>query len=92
MLSHQDAQIKARAEIERVLGKDVMPTIADRSRLPYVEGVYLEVMRKYVFAPLGKLSIPTCSPPILSMSQGYRIVQQKTMYMMDTLSQRVPLL
>ncbi|KAF5369133.1 hypothetical protein D9757_011080 [Collybiopsis confluens] len=50
---HPDTQVKARAEIDRIIGRDRLPTFDDRQHLPYVESVYREVMRLYPPVPLG---------------------------------------
>jgi cytochrome P450 len=41
-------------EIVRVVGEDNLPTITDRSRLPYTEAVWKESMRWRPGAPFGK--------------------------------------
>lgn len=48
-----DVQRKAQAEIDRVVGPMRLPTLADRSSLPYVEAVYRELMRFRPPVPLG---------------------------------------
>lgn len=58
MCMHPDAQAKAQEEIDRVVGKDRLPTFEDRRSLPYVEAVYREVMRLDPPIPLGKISLP----------------------------------
>ncbi|KAI0794561.1 cytochrome P450 [Fomes fomentarius] len=50
---HTDEQRKAQAELDVVVGRDHLPTLADRKRLPYCEGLYLEIIRRYTFGPLG---------------------------------------
>lgn len=55
MLQHPDAQHKARAEIDAVVGFDRLPTISDRASLPYVRSLFTEVLRLYPVAPLGNL-------------------------------------
>ncbi|KAJ7446928.1 cytochrome P450 [Mycena galericulata] len=50
---HPSAQKKAQAEIDRVVGTDRLPNFGDRENLPYVEGLYLEVMRANPIGPLG---------------------------------------
>ncbi|EJD41504.1 cytochrome P450 [Auricularia subglabra TFB-10046 SS5] len=48
-----EVQLKAQDELDRVVGRDRLPTFADRARLPYVEAVIREVYRKYPVLPLG---------------------------------------
>lgn len=44
----------AREEIDRVVGRDRLPTFNDRDSLPYVEALVKEVMRWNPAAPLCK--------------------------------------
>lgn len=53
MTRHTAEQIKAQGEIDAALGFGHLPTLSDRSRLPYVEALYAEVMRVYTFGPIG---------------------------------------
>lgn len=45
MVRHLDVQQKAQAEIDRVVGRDRLPTYADREKLPYTNAVLSEVLR-----------------------------------------------
>jgi len=70
-----EAQAKARAEIDAVIGSDRLPSFADRDSLPYVEALVKEVLRWNAVAPAGIfvavyhilpltcLSVDRCSPP-----------------------------
>ena len=49
---HTDIQYKARTELDRVVGPDRLPTLADRPALPYVDAIMKETMRWHVPAPL----------------------------------------
>ncbi|XP_072754318.1 methyl farnesoate epoxidase [Anoplolepis gracilipes] len=51
----QDVQGKVYEEIERVLGKEVLPRIAYKNRLPYLNATIAEVIR---LANVGPTSIP----------------------------------
>ncbi|KAF9066787.1 cytochrome P450 2 Le.CYP2 [Rhodocollybia butyracea] len=53
MTLHPEVQAKAQAEIDRVIGRDRLPTFEDRQSLPYVESIYLETMRLHPPVPLG---------------------------------------
>ncbi|KAH9929386.1 cytochrome P450 [Fomitopsis serialis] len=55
MVLHPDAYQKAQDEVDRVIGRDRLPTLADREALPYVECVLKEVYR---WNPPTPLSIP----------------------------------
>lgn len=48
-----EAQRKAQEEIDRVIGTDRLPTLADRERLPYVSAVMSECLRFHPIAPMG---------------------------------------
>ncbi|KAE9397331.1 cytochrome P450 [Gymnopus androsaceus JB14] len=53
MILHPDVQLKGQEEIDRVLGRDRLPTFDDRLSLPYVEAIYREVLRLNPPLPLG---------------------------------------
>ncbi|CAE6459815.1 unnamed protein product [Rhizoctonia solani] len=55
ILHYPEAQRLAQKEIDEVLGKDRLPTLAERDSLPYVEALYKEVLR---WQPLGPIGIP----------------------------------
>ena len=64
-----DVQVKAREEIDRVVGAGRLPGFQDRDSLPYVEAVVKETLRWQPLAPVG--------PPHMSDQEdefrGYRI-------------------
>ena len=45
MVLHPEVQGKAWAEIDSVVGKDRLPTFADKDKLPYVEHIVQETLR-----------------------------------------------
>lgn len=45
MVLYPDAMRKGQEELDRVLGKNVLPTFEDRSRLPYIESICYECIR-----------------------------------------------
>lgn len=55
MVRNPDIQRRAQAEIDRVLPRDRLPTLSDRSAqtLPYLEAVLRETYRRYPPVPLG---------------------------------------
>ena len=53
MMSFPDAQAKAQAEINRVVGSERLPSLSDRELLPYVKALTWEVLRWQPIAPLG---------------------------------------
>ena len=53
MLTHPEVQRKAQEELRQVVGTDRLPTLNDRSRLPYIEVVLKELLRWMPVTPLG---------------------------------------
>lgn len=53
MSLHPEVQQVAQKELEGVVGTGRLPTIEDRPRLPYIEGIVKEVQRWNPVAPLG---------------------------------------
>ena len=48
-----EAQKKGQEEIDRVIGNDRIPVIADRDKLPYIEAMVKEVHRWHPVLPMG---------------------------------------
>ncbi|XP_076176144.1 methyl farnesoate epoxidase isoform X2 [Ptiloglossa arizonensis] len=42
---HQDVQNKLYHEIDKIIGKDICPSLSDKNRLPYLNAILTEVMR-----------------------------------------------
>ncbi|KAF9066797.1 cytochrome P450 2 Le.CYP2 [Rhodocollybia butyracea] len=59
MTLHPEVQAKGQSEIDRVIGRDRLPTFEDRQSLPYVEAIYQEVMRLHPPLPLGIRHVST---------------------------------
>ncbi|TFY77756.1 hypothetical protein EWM64_g6251 [Hericium alpestre] len=53
LVLNPEVQIKAQAEIDRVVGRNRLPTFDDRPQLPYVEAVVREVRRWSQATPLS---------------------------------------
>lgn len=53
MTLYPEAQRRAQAEIDSVIGVNRLPTFEDRPNLPYVEALFKEVLRWNPVAPLG---------------------------------------
>ena len=45
MIAFPEAQRKAQAEIDAIVGRDRLPTFADAPRLPYVQAIIREILR-----------------------------------------------
>ncbi|KAG8947357.1 hypothetical protein FRC04_010805 [Tulasnella sp. 424] len=60
MSLYPEFQVRARAEIDRVIGPDRLPTIDDRGKekMPYVEAVVLEALRWNPPASMGVPHVP----------------------------------
>jgi len=50
-----EAQKKAQAEIDVMIGTDHLQTYTDRESLPFVAAVIKEILRWHVVAPLGNV-------------------------------------
>ncbi|GJE86535.1 cytochrome P450 [Phanerochaete sordida] len=53
MMLFPDAQKRAQAEVDAVIGAGRLPAFADRASLPYVEAAYKESLRWHAIGPLG---------------------------------------
>ncbi|KAG2046503.1 cytochrome P450 [Suillus hirtellus] len=53
MVLYPEAQKRAQAEIESVVGKERLPTFEDRASLPYIDAVVRETWRWQPVVPLG---------------------------------------
>lgn len=69
MTLHPEVQRKAHEEIDRVVGRDRLPTFADRDSLPYVEAVFKESFRWHALTPLGLPHVTTAD----DVCEGYLI-------------------
>ncbi|KAI0311565.1 cytochrome P450 [Amylostereum chailletii] len=65
MVVNPHVQAKAQEEIDRVVGPDRLPTLADRPRLPYITAVQKETLRWHPPAPQG-------IPHLLTKDDEYR--------------------
>lgn len=66
MVLHPEVQAKAQAELDRVVGPDRLPQVADRDALPYLTAVMREVFRWQPIITVSK------SSPALFLSQPRR--------------------
>lgn len=57
MTLYPDVMRKAQAELDAVVGRDRMPTYADRPHLPYIRAIVKEVLR---WRPVGPLGVYMC--------------------------------
>ncbi|XP_012228843.1 methyl farnesoate epoxidase-like [Linepithema humile] len=71
----QDVQRKVHEEIDRVLGKEVLPRIADKNRLPYLNATIAEVSRLANVGPTSVAHRATTDTVLL----GYEIKKNYTL-------------
>ncbi|KEY72256.1 hypothetical protein S7711_00255, partial [Stachybotrys chartarum IBT 7711] len=67
-----EVQQKAREEIDRVVGKDRLPNMADQENLPYIGAIVKEVLR---WNPVGPMALPHTSTED-DVFNGYHIPQK----------------
>lgn len=60
LANHPEVQLKARAELNAVLGPLTFPHPDDIERLPYIQAVMTELKRWNVIAPFSTLSWSCC--------------------------------
>jgi len=53
LLNYPEVQRKMQQEMDNVVGRDRLPTLDDRARLPYNEAFLREVMRKQTLVPMS---------------------------------------
>ncbi|KIJ25389.1 hypothetical protein M422DRAFT_273670 [Sphaerobolus stellatus SS14] len=61
MAMHPEAQKKAQAEIDSVIGSHRLPDFSDRDSLPYVNAILKETLRWQTIVPLSKTDTPHLS-------------------------------
>ena len=58
MAMYPEAQRKAQAELDVVVGPDRLPDFSDQAALPYMAALLREVLRWHVVTPIG---VPHCT-------------------------------
>jgi len=78
MVLHPDAQRKAQAEIDNVVGTARLPDFGDEASLPYVSALVNEVMRWHPVAPVGTyLTYIFPHDEALDLSSGFLAVPHR---------------
>ena len=65
MTLYPQVQKRAQEEIDRLIGTDRVPTLADRAALPYIEALYKEVIRWNCVGPFGLPHVSTEADTII---------------------------
>ena len=78
MIAYPEVQKKCQEELDRVIGRSRMPTLADRDSLPYICATLREAIRWRPVIPLGesfaKNEPYNGSSPMVGETQDYRII------------------
>ena len=64
MVLYPDIQKRAQEEIDRVVGRDRLPSFRDYEHLPYVRAMVKEILRWRGVGPLGKYSDSRWAPAL----------------------------
>ncbi|XP_046394627.1 methyl farnesoate epoxidase-like [Ischnura elegans] len=72
MVLHPEVQKKVQEELDEVVGRDRMPSLEDRPRLPYIDATINEIMRCSTIAPLAVPHAPLTHEPWINF-RGYHI-------------------
>ena len=54
MAAHPEVQKRAQEELDSVIGRSRMPTLADRDSLPYIRATVREALRWRPVVPVGE--------------------------------------
>ncbi|PAV15608.1 cytochrome P450 [Pyrrhoderma noxium] len=76
LLLHPDVQKRAQEELDRVVGKNNLPTMKDRPNLPYIDAIFRECFRWQAVTPLGVAHTATEDDEYM----GYRIPAGTTIF------------
>lgn len=59
-----DVQSRLQKEVDSIIGTDRVPSLADEPRMPYVQAVVLETLRRYAPIPLSVYRATTCDTQV----------------------------
>ena len=77
MIAYPEVQKKCQEELDRVVGRSRMPTLADRDSLPYIRATVREALRWRSVTPSGELLLKmnlVADPNPWLVTQDYRII------------------
>ena len=49
MVLYPEVMRKGQRELDEIIGKDTLPEIEDKTRLPYIRAIYQEVLRSVIY-------------------------------------------
>ncbi len=55
MLKNPELQVRARKELDAVVGRDRIPNFEDKDNLPFMNAIFMEAMRWRPVLPLGRI-------------------------------------
>jgi cytochrome P450 len=73
MILYPEVQKKAQMELDRVVGRDRLPSFQDLDHLPYIHAILKEIMRWRGVGPLGESSCHRSLLISLTVAKGFRI-------------------
>ncbi|XP_049962656.1 methyl farnesoate epoxidase-like [Schistocerca serialis cubense] len=74
MMRYPEIQQKVQAELDSVVGRTRLPSLADRSMMPYTEAVLMEIQRRVNTAPTSVAHRAVCDTELF----GYKIPKGTT--------------
>ncbi len=72
MMENPDIQSRVHRELDDIIGRNRLPTLADRPNLPYTDAVIQEIQRYATIAPIGAPHFTT----VETTFRGYRIPKE----------------
>jgi len=85
MVLYPEVQTRARASIDEVVDHDRMPSIDDRASLPYLDAIFLEVLRWCPPTPLGRSAVTYLRDCVIKLlAQELHMPHHKMMSTMGT--------
>ncbi len=72
MIGYPEIQTKVQQEIDAVVGRERLPNLSDKDKMPYTEATLMEVQRIATIAPLG---VPHRASEDTTLCGGYTIPQ-----------------
>ncbi|XP_070816721.1 cytochrome P450 2J4-like [Chaetodon trifascialis] len=92
LIKHPDVKDKVHAEIDRVIGQNRLPSMADRANLPYTDAVIHEIQRVGNIVPLSALRMATKDTTLggYSIPKGTSLMPNLTTVLFDKTEWETP--